>query len=489
MALNEEQVLTVERYISKHKARTFTLGDVASTTGLPVLETERAVQQLMGKYDCSLKVTDQGDLLYAFGSMHERGKPTFRDRIKQFGSWIWKGFTWFYKAWIAITLVVYFVVFLLLLMALIFGAIAAGGDKDKGRSSKGGGQFLSGMFRLVWSIFEWKTFNDRTYRTNDPWGYPYKHYEAKQDGLPKRNYTNERDQRRSKKGFVASVYDFVFGPPRYEIHPLANHMEVASFLKSNKGLVNTSIIQALAGWKRKDAENFMTEVLSRYNGKAEISLNGTLYGEFKDVIRGDNRVEEAPVVWFWDEYEAEVELTGNTWWRNALIIFMNLFNLAFSGVIAFGGLQLILAAQGLPFNISGFIWLGWIPFVFSLIFFTVPLVRMLGIKRQQREQHKENIRKRLMKVIFKRHKEKISLAELTAVANQWASTEERLSPAVVNTVVQDFILDLRGEAYVNDTDASVYYRFDELDQELSDLEELFGESRNNDKLGNVIFES
>jgi hypothetical protein len=152
-------------------------------------------------------------------------------------------------------------------------------------------------------------------------------------------------------------------------------------------------------------------------------------------------------------------------------------------------LQLILAAQGLPFNISGFIWLGWIPFVFSLIFFTVPLVRMLGIKRQQREQHKENIRKRLMKVIFKRHKEKISLAELTAVANQWASTEERLSPAVVNTVVQDFILDLRGEAYVNDTDASVYYRFDELDQELSDLEELFGESRNNDKLGNVIFES
>jgi len=115
--------------------------------------------------------------------------------------------------------------------------------------------------------------------------------------------------------------------------------------------------------------------------------------------------------------------------------------------------------------------LGWFPLVFSIVFFIVPAIRWFYVKRKQKEQHVENIRRRLMKVIYKKHREQISLEELTTAANDWRETEEVLSPKVVDNVLKEFIYDLEGEARVDDK-AKVVYSFYRLNKEIDDLERV-----------------
>src|SRR5689334_704840 len=115
----------------------FTLNDAASATGLPVEDARQALDQLMSKYVCRLKATDNGDLIYDFGKHPlRRGEKTREERIQEIKEALWKAFTVFYKVWITVTLVVYFVIFLVLLIALIIAMTASNKDDDR-KSNRG----------------------------------------------------------------------------------------------------------------------------------------------------------------------------------------------------------------------------------------------------------------------------------------------------------------------------------------------------------------
>lgn len=476
----KEQVLILEKYIQK-KSRQFTVNDAASVTGLPLLETEYGVKELMQKYDCKLKVTEGGDLIYDFGTMHRRNAKSFGEYFQDFLSLLWRGFTIFYKVAISVFLVVYFVVFLLLVLALVLGVMS--GSKDNNNSGKGVGSLLYVIFRVFLSIFQWNTIMgyNNTYRRYDKQGYGYKHYTEKPGILAMMRSKNGDSQ--EKKGFVASIYDFVFGPPRVEPDGLDNQREVATFLRENKALVSTYELQALAGWTREEAENFMTQVLANYNGKAEISLNGVLYGDFTEFARSKDRTGEAPIIWYWDEYEPEFELTGNKNPRNVGIAFMNGFNLLLSGLILWGPLGEIL--EGGP---AVAILLGWIPFVYSLVFFLIPAFRALLLIPKRKQRYKANLRKRLMKAIFQEHTSTMTLHKLTEIANAKRTTEEPLKEKAVEAIMMDVIYDLGGESFV-DNAGEVVYKFERLDQELDEIEQLRKEKRDEGDIGKIVFEA
>lgn len=465
---NDVQLL--EGFLKKQSGQ-FTLGDAASVTGLPVLETKYGLRDLMKKYSCKLNVTDQGELMYDFGGLTRRDAVPFSERMAALGSFLWKGFTIFYKACIAVVLVVYFVVFLVLLLALIV-AMMSGGGKSDNRGSGG-----AGIFRIVGEIFggifRWNTHHRSVYIPRDQWGYPYEHYEPRQTHLPKKKAKPHKDdpkhQRNEDKSFIASVYDFVFGPPRVPVDTLSNQRELASYLRENKGVVSVSEVQALAGWTRDQASEFLTESLALFDGEPEISENGTLVARFDSLVKSGGTVEDKlqePVVYFWNEYVPEWELTGNHASRNLMIMGMNIFNLFFASFVMGGGMAAVLPELGL----GGLTFLGIFPFTFSILFFLIPAVRWFYVKRKQNEQHVENIRRRLMHVIFRKHSQEIKLSELTETANRWRTTEEQLSPKVVDQVVNDFIYDLKGEPSATNS-GEVVYKFYRLNSELLDLEE------------------
>lgn len=470
----------LEKYAQKN-TKQFTLEDAASVTGLPVIETEEAIKSMLEKYDSKLKVTENGDLIYDFGSsLQRRHRKTLGERTQEVLQLLWKGFQVFYKLLTSLFLVIYFVVFLIFLI----GLAVASEDGD------GIGDAIAVMLRLFISIFQWNTIMgyDRRYYRQDGYGYTYQHYQERPSILKRRRKSKDP---KDEKSFVASIYDFIFGPPRVELDPLENNQEVATFLREQKGLITTSEVQALAGWHREEAEEFMTECLALFDGEAKVSDNGTLYGDFAQLIRSKNREGEQPVVWYWDEYEPEYELTGNSKGRNGIIIAINTFNLIVSGWLLFSG---FLGPLGLNLGWFGWIALSIFPLIYSTSFFLIPLLRWLRVRPLRRKQHELNIRKRLMRVVFqtydqgKDHVHEIPLDVLTKVANEQRTTEEVLDAVTIDRVMKDTLADLGGEAYVNE-EAAVMYRFDLIAQELNDIDDLRQAHKTDTDLGDIIFEA
>ncbi len=469
----------------KGRNRVFTIGDAAALTGYAWPEAKEALDQLMQRYDCRLQVTENGDLLYDFGkTLHRRGERTWAEWWQGAKQSLWNTFVFVFKIWITLTLVVYFVIFLILLIAMIVAMMAGNNDNRGGGSSRGGSVDVSGGFEVLGemfrSLFFWRTVTGGTYYDRDPYGYNYRRYESRP------SVWGKRKKKKKGKNFVASVYDFVFGPPRVEAHPLANQKEVAAYLRENKGLIVMPEIVGLAGWNNPQAEDFFTEVITRYQGDSKISENKVLYGDFYELARSSSTDTDAQIEWYWDEYEPEYKLTGNTSGRNAGVVFMNLFNLAFASFILFGGLQNIeeIALQGQEWIV---ILLGAVPFTFSFLFFLVPILRSFQIAPKERKRHQENIRKRLMKVIYQSPKESLSQKEILDVANADSRLEKltsQTSEPILRQLLQDFDGDLDNDEY-----GQPLYRFTRLRDEQNEARHLRAQRSEGKDLGNIVFDT
>jgi hypothetical protein len=298
-----------------------------------------------------------------------------------------------------------------------------------------------------------------------------------------------------KKSFIAAVYDFVFGPPRVEIEPLTNEREVAAYLLQNKGIVVASELSALAGWNFPQADTFLADCVVRYRGELQISDHAVLYGQFDDIMRGAGEVETGAVTYYWDEYEPEYEWTGNSRTHNVSLILINSFNLLMALVVMSGGLAAIAASgRANPFLdflsangtlVTGV--LGWIPFVFSLLFFLIPLARGLRLGGLRRRRQEANIRKRLLKEIFSRQGQPQTVDEVLAAVNANA-VEESLSRPVVETRLKEMSLDMPGDMIVSDA-AEVQIAFPRIAAELGEVRRIREHRQVDDTLGDIIIES
>lgn len=465
----ENSIRALEQKVRSFKGA-FSLNDAAAVTGLAVDEAKEALDAMMSKYVCRLMVTENGDMIYSFGnSLQRRGEKTWAERWDQVGEWAWKIFTVIFKAWIAVTLVVYFIVFLVLLIALLVAA-TQGGGRDRKSPVK-----LDGIFRMFFSIFQWRTATAMIQYQTDRQGYRYRQYQ------PRPSVLNE-----NKKNFIASVYDFVFGPARVLMDPLANEKEVAAYLRQEKGIITPAELVALGGKKIDEAEAFLSECIVRFKGDAEITDNGVVYGRFDQLTRGMDGVEEGKIEYFWEEYEPEYEVTGNTSGRNAGIIFMNAFNLIFSGSILY-----MVYASGQTVNIPNerlvVLFLGWLPFIFSLLFFGVPVARAFKIRKLKRRRLEMNKRKRIMRVLFQKVNKSATIDEIIAGVNSGKS-EKPLLAKEVEQCLEGMMRDYQGETQL-DSGGKVLYAFPRLADEMTEAMRLRA-TRNREKdLGDVIFDS
>ncbi len=465
---------SIEDFLKKRR-KPFTMGDLMSLTGHAAHELEEGLKEAMKKYRCGLEATEEGDLLYDFGDkLVRRTAVSLGERLSRVGATFWRGFSFVYKASLAIVLAAYFILFIVILIAMMVALLAASAkaESDEGASGAIGIGHLIG--RLFLSIFEFWTHTALIYQPIDPFGYQYKHFDPRQTHWPRRKkkkkYDTEKEAHTANKSFIASVYDFALGPPRVKLDPLGNEKELATFVRANSGVATTTEVQALAGWPTKKASEFLTGAIVNFDGTAEITENGTFYGKFDNLIRGTEREEERPVVFFWDEYVPEFELTGNTRTRNALIIFMNSFNLLFSYLFMAGVFN-----EFFPLGATGMFWLAWFPLGFSVSLFVLPILRWGWVRRKQTLQHIENIRRRLMKVLFTESDKEFTLDGLANHANETRTTEETLSAKKLDAIVKDMVVDLEGDSSVTEgatEDATIVFRFDRINNELIDVAEI-----------------
>ncbi len=141
---------------------------------------------------------------------------------------------------------------------------------------------------------------------------------------------------------------------------------------------------------------------------------------------------------------------------------------------------------------TGLVFLGFIPLIYSLTFYTIPLLRWVFSWGKNDYYHRLNVRKRLFKTIFQSHSPKISLKKLTAAANNTGKSdgkEENLSEKLVQDVMQQVVFDLKGESYLDDQTGEFMYDFSELDVEIADIDNLRAQKKDDKGLGNIIMET
>jgi hypothetical protein len=467
---SDQVVRDLQRQLPRLKGR-ITAADASAATGRPYDAVRDALDELMNTFVCRLQVTESGEILYDFGgSLRRRGSKTLRERLDDAGRLLWKAFTIGFKMWITVMLVVYFTLFVVILLALMLGG------KDSKRGIKLGwiGDLFADMFRIRGTSMALA-------------------YALDSDGL--RHRTLQQTRRRqpeateSKKRLVQSVYDFVFGPPRPDYDPFANEKEVAAWLRREKGILTVTELVALAGWTYDEASERMADYLTRFKGDADITEDGVLIGKFdRLLLTGDSGKDTGKIELFWEEYEAPYEMTGNTTGRNALIGFMNGFNLLFSLIMLSspGVASLAMENAGIPIA-PAFIQtvLGVVPLLFSAIFFAVPLFRVRSVRRAERRRHIRNLRRRILRIVFEEQGRPLTVVQL----------RERMvaaggkAPALkdLETELAALLPHFDGRSALED-DGTVLYIFDRIGHEVN-VAMRERERRDSVILGKVLFDT
>ncbi|MEM6299461.1 MAG: hypothetical protein AAF740_12305 [Bacteroidota bacterium] len=242
-----------------------------------------------------------------------------------------------------------------------------------------------------------------------------------------------------------SIYDFVFGEKRYQPDELFNQREIAAFLQQSQGILTIPDVMKLNGLPRHEAEKLFSDVLIRFEGEPSVSTDGVLYGDFREFILRKNESTEK-VTYYWDEYEPEYNLTGNTKGRNTLIVFLNGFNLFFAFLGMTGFFNVMLDEPEAMWMIT---WLGWVPLVFSMIFFLIPTIRYFRLTPLRKARQENNRRKRVFKAVFLSPETTLSLSDVQQKVNQDAVTEA-LKPAEIQPLFFDLAHDLSTDTRVRE---------------------------------------
>ena len=175
-----------------------TKADAVTKSGLPVPVAEDALGGLLKEFRSHLAATESGELIYQFDpSFTRRDAVSLREKLAKVGDALWRGFTFLFKISIVTTLVAYFVIFVAMLIAVLF-ARRSSDDRDSG-----------GDIDFTWPLF-WMW----------GWGPSY-------DGGPYRR----RRRRLPDKPLYKKVFEFVFGPGKPPVDPLAEEKDTLAYIR------------------------------------------------------------------------------------------------------------------------------------------------------------------------------------------------------------------------------------------------------------------
>lgn len=354
-----------------------TLGDVVADSGLAADDVRAALKALLESHRGHLAVSDSGELLYDFDpSLIERGSEPWLARAKRaVASMVKTGF----KAWIVAMLVVYFVVFVVLVIAALF---ASQRGNDRGGGGWGGGRGSHRGFHLP-DFWLWYWIWGPRWRLDRPY---YGHRWER---------TLERDDR---VPFYKKVFAFVFGPDRPTPTQKQLDRSVLRLIRSRAGVLTTAELVEHTGATFPAADQEMARLLGAYDGEAAVSPSGELVYAFPTVMataHGTEGLRSPNPAWL--RLEHPLELTGNTPGANLAIAGMNAFTLTAAATSPW----FIFPRLGLG-GPAAFVGLVLVPVVFSVLFFTAPLLRMLGVARENGRRAARNVRKVLLGLVYER---------------------------------------------------------------------------------------
>ncbi len=373
-----------------------TVTDLVATTGLPNYQVQQTMNSVADEFRGQMKVTEAGEILYyfpsGFRSRYRGFGPTFKRAFKGIVSTTARVLSFLFKIWIVGMLVGYFLIFVgLLLLALLASVAGSAASNSQGRSRGRGGFGLGGFFivtRVVQIFIELWLYSSLT--------------------------KGQRTTRKRGRPLHKSVFSYVFGEgdPNPDWDTIQKKA-VIKYIQGNKGIITTEELMSLSGLDETEAQSLMNRYLAEFDGEPDVTEEGTLYYRFADLMKSrdipnEPQVRTAPS-------RALYTFSGNKPSANRWFTFFNAFNLLFGTYFLYFGTfvpfiprghglgQFYLMTSLLVSRYLGMdptfllpVVLGAIPFVFSIFFFAIPLIRRIREKSKNRKIKEENFRRRLI---------------------------------------------------------------------------------------------
>ncbi|MFC1853672.1 hypothetical protein ACFL27_26105 [candidate division CSSED10-310 bacterium] len=497
----DREIITWAKTIQKTTAGAsvdLTVSDAATRSGLPLEQSEKALNWLLNDFRGRLAVGEAGDLIYRFPQGYTKPWKT-RETFQELMQRLWKValpvLKTALKIWILVVIVLYVLIFLAILVGIFFASKSRSDSSSSRRSDSGFGSFV--LFRVLFELINdaaWAMF----------WFGPG----------PTRSRKIRQKPGRSERHFYDDVHSFIFGPPGPEEDPLENRKRLLAYIRAHQGRVVVGDIVALLGCSNEQAEKILTRLSIDYEGEVSVDDQGSILFSFPELRKTAGVGSDMDVSMSWDRPRSVPPLTGNKTSSNIIAIALNSFNFVMSLVSLWYHLTIKNIGylfEGVPLSQlpdqSTALFLGVIPFLFSGLIFTIPLFRWLTRRKTVKKALYANGVRGVLQEIFGRLRFRIPAPDLSAVFqtnSQIAFMSEKQLAAgkmaahasarssrprkVPDKVIAEVTLDLEGDLKIND-DGSTDYAFERFEREYKSVKELRQQaSQSETEPGDIVFQ-
>lgn len=345
-----------------------TVGDVAAQAGLEVAVAEQGLLALASQVSGHLQVAESGDVVYLFPQEFRsilRNKY-FRLQLKEWWEKIWRVLFYLIRISFGVLLVAsILLIFLAILLITLSLSAASNNDND---SDSGIRMPSVGFGPDIWWIF-------------------YPDYSSRRV-----SHRPDSGGEKSELNFLEAIFSFLFG----DGNPNADLEErrwraIATAIRNQKGAV---VAEQLApyldevgqGYAR-EYEEYMLPVLTRFNGRPEVSPEGGLVYHFPELQTSAIEQRLQPIAAYLKELPWRFSQASG----GQITLAIGLGGLNLIGAIALGNLLAggVVAAQmgGLVAFVQA---IFWVLLGYGSAFLAIPLLRYFWIQWRNRKVESRN---------------------------------------------------------------------------------------------------
>jgi hypothetical protein len=366
-----------------------TVGDIAARAGLNINLAEQGLLALASEAGGHLQVAESGEIAYLFPKNFRavlRNK-FLRLRLQEWWAKIWRILFYLIRISFGILLLLS-IVLIFVAIALIVVAMSASSDNDNsggGRDSGGGGIFFFPSFWYwgdIWWLFH-PGYNryDRPYRRQRP---------------------SSRSSRSNEMNFLEAIFSFLFGDgnPNVDLEE-RRWQEIGTVIRAQRGAVVAEQIAPylddLGQGYNREYEDYMLPVLTRFNGRPEVSPDGQIVYHFPDL---QTTARSTPTQSLTAHYLHEKPWRFSQASSGQIIAAIGLGSVNIIGALMLGSL---LQGGEIAAQIGGLVAfvqsIYWLLLAYGIGFLTIPLIRYFWVqwknsqvtKRNQKRQARVNI--------------------------------------------------------------------------------------------------
>jgi hypothetical protein len=476
----------------KKRRRSLTVADAVAASALPLPLVQELLPRAADEYSARLEVTESGEILYTFPRIFTSRYRGFRAGLGRFlaalGGAAKTAAVWFFKVWIMVMLVGYFVLFMLIaLTALMVSAAGSSSSRSDKRSRNDGGGFylVSGIFDLIiriWFYSELGRSLDRAYTGN---------------------YGGTRGPRPKGRPLHQAIFSFVFGEPDPNREAeKAEKKTLIAWLQQNSGLISLPEYMALTGKPLPEAEGGILAACSEFGGMPEVTGEGAIVYRFDKLLLRSDKAGGGPGKAV--PLKGLRQFSANKKGMNNWFALINTVNLLFGAYffyhssvtgpvtrpgtvswlygITYTNLSSRIGGDPLPLITLG---LGLVPLAFSILFWLIPVLRYFREKRENQGIKLENLRKIGFQRIWSKPR---GLGRGDILGPSPEASPENL-PAAQDGIIKDMAAYSMPELEV-DPSGNPVYDFVELEREKEDVTRCRAGIRPGDSdLGKTVFDS